>query len=347
MTKALLTVPPDTCLLVTKMNQHQKKHNNMNNNSTTPTVATAIDERPEAEKVTIGAIQELHRRYPQSHMCIIGCHPKSINSKEAVYSNFYQECGSPKMVDTAAVDCCLEDTRVANHYRNVFLTFIANASRSDLDTLVSRRLHDAVIDYARELKLNISGLTYYCSGDEAEDKKPAFIHTMGQTLSYNDDVEAHISELEKELARLRDMRNPATLTRVLTAEIKRLRKAGDLEGVARKTVELNRILDAEKKRLDDERHKKEVHEMKVKQAAMAREAKLRKRLKAEEQKRIEAEKDTERERQRSQQAARNAAMKARQQKKAEEQAERKKRKRKAKEDEAGQRMYKNPMFANL
>lgn len=320
----------------------------MNNNSTTPTtVATSIDERPEAEKVTIGAIKELHRRYPQSHMCIIGCHPKSINSKEAVYSNFYQECGSPKMVDTAAVDCCLEDTRVANHYRNVFLTYVANASRSELDTLVSRRLHDAVIDYARELKINTSGLTYFCSGDEAEDKKPAYIHTMGQTLSYSDDVEAHISELEKELARLRDLRNPATLTRVLTAEIKRLRKAGDLEGVARKTVELNKILDAEKKRMDEERHKKEVYQMKVKSAAMAREAKMQKKLKAEEQKRIEAEKDSERERQRRQQAARNAAMKARQQKKAEEQAERKKRKRKAKEDEAGQRMYKNPMFANL
>ena len=319
----------------------------MNNNSTTPTtMATAIGERPEAEKVTIGAIKELHRRYPQSHMCIIGCHPKSINSKEAVYSNFYQECGSPKMVDTAAVDCCLEDTRVANHYRNVFLTYIVNASRSELDTLVSRRLHDAVIEYARELKLNTSGLTYFCSGKE-EEKKPAYIHTMGQTLSYNDDVEAHITELENELARVRELRNPATLTTLLYAEIKRLRKAGDTNGVARKTVELNKILDAEKKRMDEERHKKEVHEMKVKQAAMARAAKLQKKLKAEEQKRIEAEKDIERERQRNQQAARNAAMKARQQKKAEEQAERKKRKRKAKEDEAGQRMYKNPMFANL
>ena len=320
----------------------------MNNNSTTPTtVATSIDERSEAEKVMVGAIRELHRRYPQSHMCMIGCNPKSNDGKEAVFSNFYHECGSPKMVDTAAVDCCLEDTRVANHYRNVFLTYVANASRSELDTLVSRRLHDAVIDYARELKINTSGLTYFCSGDEAEDKKPAYIHTMGQTLSYLDDVEAHISELEKELARVRELRNPATLTTVLYAEIKRLRKAGDLEGVARKTVELNKILDAEKKRMDEERHKKEVHEMKVKQAAMAREAKLQKKLKAEEQKRIEAEKDIERERQRRQQASRNAAIKARQQKKAEEQAERKKRKRKAKEDDVNQPIYKNPMFANL
>lgn len=159
-------------------------------------MATAIDERSEAEKVMVGAIRELHRRYPQSHMCMIGCNPKSNDGKEAVFSNFYHECGSPKMVDTAAVDCCLEDTRVANHYRNVFLTYVANASRSELDTLVSRRLHDAVIDYARELKINTSGLTYFCSGDEAEDKKPAYIHTMGQTLSYSDDVEAHISELE-------------------------------------------------------------------------------------------------------------------------------------------------------
>lgn len=320
----------------------------MDNNPTTPTtVATAIDERSEAEKVAIGVMKEMHRRFPQSHMCILGCNQKSNDGKEAVYSNFYHEYGSPKMVDTAAVDCCLEDTRVANHYRNVFLTYIANASRSELDTLVSRRLHDAVVDYARELKLNTSGLTYFCTGKEEEDKKPAYIHTMGQALNYTDDVEAHISELEKELARLRDLRNPATLTRVLTAEIKRLRKAGDLEGVARKTVELNKILDAEKKRIDEERHRKEVHQQRVKQAAMAREAKLRKKLKAEEQKRIEAEKDVERERQRSQQASRNAALKARQQKKAEEQAERKKRKRKAKEDEAGHKIYKTPMYANL
>ena len=320
----------------------------MDNKTTTPTtLATPIDQRPEAEKTAIGAIKELYRRYPQSHMCILGCNLKSTNGEEAVYSNYYHECGSPKMIDTAAVDCCLEDTRVAAHYRNVFLTWMVNASRSELNTLVSRRLHDAIVDYARELKLNISGLTYYCSGDEAEDKKPAYIHTMGQTLNYNDDVEAHISELEKELARLRDLRNPATLTRVLTAEIKRLRRAGDLEGVARKTVELNKILDAEKKRMDDERHKKEVYQMKVKQAAMAREAKLQKKLKAEEQKRIEAEKDIERERQRRQQASRNAAIKARQQKKAEEQAERKKRKRKAKEGDVNQPIYKNPMFANL
>ena len=79
-------------------------------------------ERPEAEKTAIGAIKELYRRYPQSHMCILGCNLKSTNGEEAVYSNYYHECGSPKMIDTAAVDCCLEDTRVAAHYRNVFLT---------------------------------------------------------------------------------------------------------------------------------------------------------------------------------------------------------------------------------
>ena len=78
-------------------------------------------------------------------MCIIGCNLKSQNGEEAVYSNYYHECGSAKMIDTAAVDCCLEDTRVAAHYRNVFLTWMVNASRSELNTLVSRRLHDAII----------------------------------------------------------------------------------------------------------------------------------------------------------------------------------------------------------
>jgi len=102
-------------------------------------------------------------------------------------------------------------------------------------------------------------------------------YRLGDNVSW-EQLEMRITDVEADLQRLRNMRRGSDIISRMTAEIKRLKKAGDMRTAAAKQAELERILaDIEKQRIKDQT-KAEQRRKNLEQLAEARKSKERKRL---------------------------------------------------------------------
>ena len=113
-------------------------------------------------------------------------------------------------------------------------------------------------------------------------------YRLGDTVSW-EQLEMRITDVEADLQRLRNMRRGSDIITRLTAEIKRLKKAGDMRTAAAKQAELERILEDIEKQRVKEQLKAEQRRKNLEQLAEARRSKERKRLA-----RIKAEEDRQR-----------------------------------------------------
>ena len=180
------------------------------------------------------------------------------------------------------------------------------------------KLYNAVLAYADTKGLDTSNVLH---GDTS--KKPEY--EIGQDLKKADDLEAYLTILQKEQERGQSYMSPSTRITMLNAEIKRLRKAGDLDMVAKKTLELNAILDAEKARVEKEKRDAENRKRALENLAKGRAIRT-----ANLERKRQADLDRERQKGR-QQFQPGKAAKKKQQKIRERQAERNARKKKASE----------------
>ena len=291
----------------------------------------------------------VHQVLKDLKLALQACFPKSCmiyyasdevpGSKDSRLNSF-GEYGDKKLIDCIGTDLVHTDGHALDFCRNVFMNEILSLERKDINP-VTAQLHDAVLDLAKGLGLDCTGIQYYLrrtavsqlvddclekgkSVDTIEDsmrQKPQY--EIGQNLRKTDDLEAYLTILQKEEERVRQYMNPANRITLLNAEIKRLRRAGDLAMVAHKTIELNNILDEEKKRKETEIRKAENRKVALENLAKGRAIRTAN---------IEKKKQAELDRQKGyKQFQPGRAAKKKMQKIAERQAERNARKKKGKE----------------
>lgn len=157
---------------------------------------------------------------------------------------------------------------------NSALSIIASNSPQKIISKEAAIFHDATLDYAKYLKIDITDYTYCRESQKwkeklAPPKEDIYSgHMIGQKVSPLE-LEQHISEVRQELKRLEEMRDPTTMHRMINNEIKRLKRKNDLQGAK----SLQNELDAYQSEVE---HKKIIREMRLENLKKAREAKERK-----------------------------------------------------------------------
>lgn len=190
-----------------------------------------------------GIKDELKRLYPEELFICFAAEHEKPGSQNGVIC--FHEFGDQGLVDDLGWTTMQHDMRAMQFIQNSYLNYIMRQNPDNLSEELNR-IRDSVLVYASVKGLDISGFKF----------ANKIQYMLGQSINRGD-VEEVITLLEKEIDRVKKMRDPVTLITKLNAEIKRLRKAGDLAGVAKKTIELNTILDEEKKRKETEIRKAE------------------------------------------------------------------------------------------
>ncbi len=273
-----------------------------------------------------GVKDELKRIYPEDvFLCFSAEHGENGKAGMASVNHFGNEDLTRQLITLLMT----RDSFVLDTIQKAWLGWILiQDPKNKSEAFI--RVFNAVIDYAKSKGLDTSDIHYI-----DERQKPEY--EIGQNLKKADNLEMYLTILEKEQQRVKSYMNPANRITLLNAEIKRLRRAGDMAMVAHKTVELNSILDAEKERKEKEKRKAENLAKKREAARKATAAWVEKcRLKREEKEEA-ARKAEQAELDRQQgykQFQPGKAAKKKMQKIAERQAERNARKKKGKEGDS-------------
>lgn len=260
-----------------------------------------------------GVKDELKRMYPDElFICFAAQHEKPGGQNGIIA---FHEFGDQGLIDDLGWMSMQHDKRALQFIQNAYLNFIVRQEPENLSEEMNR-IRDSMLLYASIKGLDISGYKFF----------RRIQYQLGQTINRSD-VEEVITLLEKEIERVKKMRDPLNSITMLNAEIKRLRKAGYLAGVAKKTVELNNILDEEKKRKEKEKRDAENRKKALENLAIGRAIR-----KANIEKKRQAELDRQRQKGYKQFQPGKAAKKRMQQQR-ERQAERNARKKKGKEQD--------------
>ncbi len=262
-----------------------------------------------------GVKDELKRIYPEDvFLCFSAEHGENGKAGMASVNHFGNEDLTRQLITLLMT----RDSFVLDTIQKAWLGWILiQDPKNKSEAFI--RVFNAVIDYAKSKGLDTSDIHYI-----DEHQKPEY--EIGQNLKKADNLEMYLTILEKELQRVKSYMNPANRITLLNAEIKRLRRAGDMAMVAKKTVELNAILDAEKERKEAEIRKAEWRKKMLVNLANGRAIRA-----ANLEKKKQAELDRQRGRQQFQPGK---AAKKKMQKIAERQAERNARKKKGKEGDS-------------
>lgn len=265
-----------------------------------------------------GVKDELKRIYPNELFICFAAEHEQPESKNGVAS--FHEFGDQDLIDDLGTLAMKIDTRACKFIQNAYLNWMMDQSPEGKSEEFNR-IRDAVLLYAQSKGFDISKFKYH--------KKIQY--QLGQSIDAAD-TELVISLLEKEIERVKHLRNPMNVIALLKAEVKRLKKQGDLATAAKKQVELEGILSAEQERIDAERRKAETLAKKRAALDKARAAKQEKK-----ERELKAKEMAERGRQQFQPGK---SAKKRLQQQRERQAERNARKKKGKEQDDF-RMVKN------
>lgn len=266
-------------------------------------------------------MKRMEKMFPKSSMFILA---RDFCKENRMHYSISAEYGNRSELEGSAAEQAVLKQDVFNLFRTSFCIGLLKQPKQAFTHSSTKKLHDAVIDYVSNMGIDVSEYKRMIVPEKSK-----FVHTMGQKIEFGDNIEEHITELEKELERVKAMRNPETRITMLQAEIKRLRKQGDLQAVANKTIELNKVLDEAKAKREKAERDALIHKMRVANAAKANAAYVEKcRLKREAKAEAERKaKEAEERRKRGQnQFQPHKAAKAKMQKIAERQAEHKKKK---------------------
>ena len=267
-----------------------------------------------------GVKEELKRIYPEELFICFAAEHEKPGSNNGVVS--FHEYGDEDLIDDLGTLAMKHDMRACKFIQNAYLNWMMDQSPEGKSEEFNR-IRDSVLLYAQSKGYDITKFKYH--------KKIQY--QLGQSIDPAD-AEIVLSLLEKEIERVKQMRSPLNTITLLKAEIKRLKKQGDMTMAAKKQVELDAILDAERLRKEAEIRKAENLAKKRAAAKKATAAWVEKcRLKREEKEEaIRKAEQAELDRQRGyQQFQPGKAAKKRMQKLAERQAERNARKKKASE----------------
>ena len=250
----------------------------------------------------------LQHRYPTCGYMYFGFEP--IASGRG-YTAINGGWGDQKTLETAGTDIVLRSRSAENFVHDVFLNYMLSIDKSEFKTEASRSLHDAILDYADSRHVDTGGIERFYKKQSREKQQNVVMDTEA--------VASRIKMLEDEIKSLKRELDPGKEVAVIKAIAKRMRRAGDIAGAAKKEAEVQAILDREQR-------KRENKQKRIENCRLAREAKVRNK-----QKREQAERD----RQKAQQQFNpHKAAKAKMQKIRERQAERAASKKKASESKA-------------
>lgn len=205
--------------------------------------------------------EALETAYPNSRFLMFGAdhHPDENGKPKRIA--LVTKHGEWVDLEKLGVDISKLEPALADFCRNVMLTEMVNIPVETFKHRIPAAMHDAILDYAVYMGLDTTGYKF-CRDTrrwrgllpEYPDKKKSESdgttckvsvtdtpHVMGQKVAPVF-LEAHITQVKKELSRLLKMRDPLTLIVMLEAEIKRLRRAGNLTEAKEKEAEIQKIL---------------------------------------------------------------------------------------------------------
>lgn len=174
----------------------------------------------------------LQHRYPGCGMMYF-CYSLEGANRTSSFGAF----GDPKELDCCGTDIVLKNKPAADFVFDVNCNYIMSQTSQVMDTAQKKKLHDAVLDYAKSIGLNTNGIPYMSRTKQTDSEVNDLKNKVGDVEA----IAARIKMLQDEIKCLERSLDPNAKIATLKALAKRMRRAGDIIGAHEKDMEAAEI----------------------------------------------------------------------------------------------------------